>query len=295
MKELDKKYIARLFPVRAQGANKANFGSVLNIAGSVNYRGAAIVSSALALAVGAGYVTLACPSFLASAVSSRVPEAVILPLGSRGGCIRGRAYAAVARASGRASAVAIGCGLSSVSGGTRSLRRFFTRLMVSLSGASVPVVLDADGLNLLSELQPLALPRSLVMTPHEKELARLLKTDMESIGSDRTGYAEAAAKKYRAVVVLKGHRTVITDGEKTLINTTGNSALAKAGSGDALTGMIAGFLAQGAQALDAACLAVYLHGLAGELAAKEKTEYGVLASDLSVFVPRAIGETLARK
>lgn len=146
-----------------------------------------MISSALALAVGAGYVTLACPAFLASAVSARIPEAVILPLGSRGGCIRGRAYSAVARASVRASAVAVGCGLSSASGGTRSLRRFFTRLMVSLSGASVPVVLDADGLNLLAELQPLALPRTLVMTPHEKELARLLEIDIDAVRSDRTG------------------------------------------------------------------------------------------------------------
>jgi hydroxyethylthiazole kinase-like uncharacterized protein yjeF len=156
------------------------------------------------------------------------------------------------------------------------------------------VVLDADGLNLLADLQPLALPRALVMTPHEKELARLLKVSPETVHADRAGYAERAARKYSAVVVLKGMGTVITDGERGFVNPTGNSALAKAGSGDALTGMIAGFLAQGLSPLDAACVAVYLHGLAGELAAKELTEYGVLASDLRAFVPRAIGETLAR-
>jgi len=294
MKELDGDYIASLIPARESDSSKADFGSVLNVAGSVNYRGAAAISSALALAVGAGYVTLACPAFLAQTVSAIVPEAVILPLGTRGGCVRGMAYRKVSIAATRARAVSLGCGLSNAAGGTRSLRRFFTRLMISLSGSHVPVVLDADGLNLLAELQPLALPRALIMTPHERELARLLKVSPEAVHADRAGHAERAAQKYSAVVVLKGKGTVITDGERGFVNPTGNSALAKAGSGDALTGMIAGFLAQRLSPLDAACVAVYLHGLAGELAAKELTEYGVLASDLRMFVPRAIRETLDR-
>jgi len=294
MKELDGDYIAALIPARESDSSKADFGGVLNVAGSVNYRGAAIISSALALAVGAGYVTLACPRFVAPSVSSRLPEAVLLPLRTRRGCIRGIAYRKVALAVPRASAVSLGCGLSNAAGGTRSLRRFYRRLMGVLAGANLPVVLDADGLNLLSEIQPLALPRALVMTPHEKELARLLRADSIAIHADREGFAVQAAKKYSAVVVLKGKGTIITDGERTFVNTTGNSALAKAGSGDALTGMIAGFLAQGLSPLDAACVAVYLHGLAGDIAARELTEYGVLASDLQSFVPRAIGETLSR-
>jgi NAD(P)H-hydrate epimerase len=132
--------------------------------------------------------------------------------------------------------------------------------MLALSGTDLPVVLDADGLNFLSALQPLALPCRLIITPHPKELSRLLGLSVEEIQADRAASAERAAKKYGAVVVLKGHRTVVTDGARTFVNTTGILRLAKAGSGDALTGAIVGLAAQGLSVIDAACLGVWLHG-----------------------------------
>lgn len=294
MKELDGSSIASLIPARPADGDKRAFGSVLDIAGSAHFRGAALLSAESALRVGAGYVTLACPRTVADAAPARLPDAVLIPLGTKGGCIRGREYRRVGDAARRAQAVVLGCGLSSPSGGTKSLRRFFKRIVLTLSANEVPVILDADGLNLLAELQPLALPPNLVMTPHERELARLLARDPEAVRADHEGSAREAARKFGAVVVLKGHRTVVTDGERTVINPTGNTALAKAGSGDVLAGAIGGFLAQGLTPFDAACAGAYLHGLAGEIASRELTEYGVLASDLSRYLPRAIAETLAR-
>lgn len=291
--ELEGASIARLIPARPADGDKRAFGSVLDVAGSAHFRGAALLSAEAALRVGAGYVTLACPRFLADIAPARLPDAVLISLRTKGGCVRGMEYRRVAHAARRASVIALGCGLSSPTGGTRSLRRFFKRLILAISATDATVVLDADGLNLLAELQPLALPARLVMTPHERELARLLGLEAESVRADRARFAVEAARKFGAVVVLKGHRSIITDGERTFINPTGNTALAKAGTGDVLTGAIAGFLAQGVQALDAARLAVYLHGLAGDLASRELTEYGVLASDLSGYFSRAIAETLS--
>ncbi len=293
MIELDGVSIAKLIPPRPADGDKRAFGSVLDVAGSAYFRGAALLSAESALRVGAGYVTLACPRAVADSAPARLPDAVLIPLRTKGGCVRGMEYRRVANAARRAQAIALGCGLSSPSGGTRSLRRFFKRLVLALSAIDVPVVLDADGLNLLAELQPLALPARLVMTPHERELARLLARDVEAVRADREGSAREAARKFGAVVVLKGHRSVVADGSRMLVNPTGNSALAKAGSGDVLAGAIGGLLAQGLAPFDAACAGAYLHGLAGEIASRERTEYGVLASDLSGYLPRAIAETLA--
>jgi hydroxyethylthiazole kinase-like uncharacterized protein yjeF len=132
------------------------------------------------------------------------------------------------------------------------------------------------------------LKNSAVMTPHPKELSRLLNTTVEDIQKNRIDSAREASKKFGAVVLLKGHRTVIAKGDEFRINETGCSALAKAGSGDCLTGIIAGLLAQGMEPFDAAVLGAKIHGLAGEIAATELSEYGVLASDLPRYIARAI-------
>lgn len=288
MRELTAAFLRPIVPARSEDSSKATYGSVLNVAGSVNYRGAAVLSSVSALRVGAGYVTLACPAVVANAVCAAVPDVVIVPLRTRGGCVASGEYRKTSNLFGRATAVSIGCGLSGVSGGTTGVRAFFTRLVCMLAHRDLPVVIDADGLNFLAALAPLALPRRVVLTPHERELSRLLRTDAADIRENRRAFAELAAKRFSAVVVLKGHRTIVTDGERTFVNTTGNSALSKAGSGDVLTGMTAGLCAQGLSPLDAACLAVFLHGRAGELASADMTEYGVLASDLPSYIPRAI-------
>jgi hydroxyethylthiazole kinase-like uncharacterized protein yjeF len=161
-----------------------------------------------------------------------------------------------------------------------------------LQRREVPVILDADGLNLLSRALHAApairLPGKLVLTPHPGEMARLCDLTVSAVQENRVSVAMDAAKRFGAVVVLKGRETVVTDGTEVLVNTTGTSALAKAGTGDVLAGMIAGFCAQGLSPLDGAALAVYVHGLAGEQAADKKTDYGVLANDVLEYIPDAI-------
>ena len=139
----------------------------------------------------------------------------------------------------------------------------------------------------------MTLPNKSIITPHPKELARLLNMDVATLQTQRMHFARLAAKQLNTIVVLKGKNTVITDGNDVFINPTGNSALAKAGTGDVLTGMISGFCAQGVSPINAACLGVYLHGLAGNIAAEDLSQYGMLASDLLSYIPKAILKVLA--
>ncbi|MCK9182792.1 MAG: NAD(P)H-hydrate dehydratase [Fibrobacteraceae bacterium] len=262
---------------------------MLNIAGSLNYRGAAYLSSITALRAGAGYVTLASVEPVINAVSALTPDLVFVPLKSNGPCIASSEFEKVAHRISLGTVVSLGCGLSGIDRDRKDIRLFVWKLLEELARRNTTTVLDADGLNLLSEMGTLpVLPKHLVMTPHPKELSRLLKLDVPGIQKDRGLAAKIAANRFGGIVLLKGHDTVISDGEKVVVNDTGNSALAKAGTGDVLTGVIAGLLAQGVPPFDAAVLAARIHGLAGELASKEFSEYGVLASDLPKYVSLAI-------
>ena len=287
--ELTRTYAKTLLPNRPQDSSKATFGNVLNVSGSVLYRGAAYLSSVSALRSGAGYVTLACIEPVASSVASATPDIVIFPLNSRTGAIARGQYRTIAAMLPKYRVLLVGCGLSGPTGIDLNLKVFLRGLLGSDPNSTV---IDADGLNILSELPEIKLPPHTVLTPHPKELSRLLKITTEEIQANRVVSAEFAARNFGATIVLKGHRTIVTDGKNTYVNTTGNSSLAKAGSGDVLAGMIAGFCAQGLSTLDASCLAVYLHGKAGELASMDKTEYGVLASDLLAYIPLALKSLL---
>lgn len=153
----------------------------------------------------------------------------------------------------------------------------------------VPTVIDADGLNILSKLESTFLPSHLILTPHPKEAARLLHVDLDVVLADMEKAAKEISNKYNCVTVLKSHNTIVCSKDLEIyVNNTGNSALAKAGSGDVLTGMIAGLLAQKCEAFYAARLGVYLHGLCGDLAKNDLTEYGVFAHDLIRYIPGSI-------
>ncbi len=262
-------------PIREQNSHKGTFGKVLNIAGSENYTGAAYLSSLAALRVGCGYVTLASSPKVVSAVSALTPDIVYLPLSELKNNL------------GNYSVVSIGCGLS-VQTATAIM---FKSVINELASLNIPVVIDASGLTLLSKIKGITLPEKLVITPHPAEASRLLKVEVEKILNKPDFYVKKLAKTYNCVAVLKGHNTrvVSVDGE-VYVNNTGNSALAKAGSGDVLCGMITGFIAQGVELFEAAKLAVFLHGKTGELAANALTEYSVLASDLLNFIPKAIAD-----
>ncbi|MBI5698941.1 NAD(P)H-hydrate dehydratase [Candidatus Saganbacteria bacterium] len=257
-------------PKRKPNTHKGDYGKVFVLAGSEGMLGAAILCSRGALRVGAGLVYLSVPGNLRDTANLAAPEVIISNFDP--------AYSA--------DAVVIGPGLGARRRDARDLL-----FKLNLKKFKAPIILDADGLNaFLEDKESLKkLDLDLVLTPHPGELSRLLDRPITDIQKNREKSAVEAAKLFNCLVVLKGHRTVIADKSgKVKINQTGNPGMATAGVGDVLAGMIAGLAGQGIKTHDAAILGVYLHGLAGDLAAKEKGEYGMIASDLVEKIPAAI-------
>jgi hydroxyethylthiazole kinase-like uncharacterized protein yjeF len=282
---LDDDAVQGTMGVRARDAHKGGFGRLLVIAGSLGKAGAAVMAARGALRSGAGLVTVAAPMGLVPIIQQQVFEAMCLPAAeSIDGALGMGAEAEIIKASARMSACAIGPGLSTHSETGRVVRTLVREL-------AVPTVVDADGLNALAghldALKKARAPR--VLTPHPGEMARLLGTTADEVQRDRIGTAQRFAKAQGAVVVLKGAGTVVAspDGE-TFINTTGNPGMATGGTGDVLTGVIGSLLAQGYGPTQAAYIGVFLHGRAGDLAAKEKGEAGMIAGDVIEKLPEAI-------
>lgn len=290
---MNKPDFKNILPKRPENSHKGTFGHVLNIAGSEFYTGAAYFSSVAPLKVGCGLVTLASAETVLRTVSALCPDIILMPLNKIKEEITGNFQA-----------ISIGCGLGT---GANSVK-FFQKIIKMLIYLPLPVVIDADGLNILSRhceakgvgctfsirtkqsyLHLSQLPQNTILTPHPKELSRLMEVRVDNILQQPEFWVKECAEKYSATVVLKLHKTLVADNKGHFYeNSTGNSALSHGGSGDVLCGMISGFLAQGLNCFEAACLAVYLHGLAGELASKDLTEYSVLASDLLNYIPTAI-------
>lgn len=274
-------------PRRAPDGHKGTFGRVLVVAGSRGMAGAATLAVRGAQRIGAGVVTLAAPMGLNGVYGAAVPEALTVPLPEdEGGAPAEAGAAAVLDALSKADAVAIGPGLGT-GPGSRAL------VAAVLSKARVPVVLDADGLNAVAIAPELLAQRRtgfpLVLTPHPGEMARLLGTSAERVAAGPVEAAREAAARWDAVVVLKGSPTVTAEpGGHLYVNGSGSQLLAAAGSGDVLTGVVAGLSAQGLSAVDAAVAAVYVHGRAGDLAASGPA--GVLASETADALPRALAE-----
>ena len=267
-------------PIREQNSNKGTFGKVLNFCGSKNYIGAAYLSTVSSLKVGAGYSALATDQSVINSVSSILPEAVYLT--KEEGLEKINEH----------SVVLIGCGLGTQEDSKKLLEDVFTKITPQL-----PLVVDADGLNLISQgLDPNQISstkKELIITPHPLEASRLLGVSVNYILNNLEDTAKALSVKYKCATVLKSHRTVICDKQlTTFINQHGNSALAKAGSGDVLAGIISGLLAQKMTAFEASKLGVYLHSRAGEIASEDLTEYSVLASDIPKYLHKAIKEIL---
>ena len=276
-----------LIDQRRPDANKGSFGHVLVVAGSLGKSGAAVMAARGALRVGAGLVSVALPNSLVPIIQQCVFEAMCIPSAeSIDGTMGIGAEVELLKASGSMSACAIGPGLSTHFETVQVVRNFVQRL-------TIPAVIDADGLNALvgalDVLRKIKAP--LILTPHPGEMGRLLGISSREVQKDRIGIASGFAVKYNVTLVLKGAGTVIaTPDGKVFINSTGNPGMATGGTGDVLTGMIAGLLAQGYTSTEAACLGVYLHGLAGDLAAGEKGEMAMIAGDLIEKIPQAIRE-----
>lgn len=269
--------VSKLLPRRDRRAHKGDFGRVHIFGGSVGYTGAPVLAALGALRIGAGLVYLSVPEDIYAIEATRCLEAMPSPLPKGEAGIE-----AAKRALAGKDAVLIGPGLGR-SAWAEEL------VLALLEAAECPVVLDADGLNAVSaHIDKLdGRDRPTVLTPHEGEFARL--------GGDLSQGREAAARtfaqKHRCILVLKGHETLTATPEGALfVNTTGNPGMATGGSGDVLAGMVLSLLGQGLSPADAATAAVWLHGRAGDLAAADKGEYGMLPSDLVEQVPYAIRE-----
>lgn len=283
---LDEETVRALLPSRPIDGHKGTFGHLLSVCGSRGMAGAARFAAEAAYRCGTGLVTAAMPESVYPIVTAGVPEAVcrLLPEEDAGG-VAETAVDALRDPLKKATAVLCGCGLGQGDGAAATLTWL-------LNNADCPLVIDADGLNLLSVHKD-RVERSpdLCLTPHPAEAARLLSTTVEAVESDRPAAATAIAKHYHAVVVLKGHETLIAAPEKPILqNHTGDDTLAKGGSGDILAGMIAGLTAQGMSLYDAAACAVYLHGLAGERAGRRLSRRGALARDVLEEEARLLSE-----
>lgn len=285
MTEITSEFVWSCIRPRPRDSHKGTFGSVLALAGSARYRGAALLATEGALRAGAGLVTLASVEPVLAAASARLPECCLLPCidGAEGG-ISPESLPLLRRQ--KAAVLLAGPGLGYTAQSTARAAETRTLIQQLLSGFAGCSVLDADGLNaaagLLSAGQPLPHPAgALVLTPHPGEMARLTGLSTGAVNADREGIARRFAQQWDAVVLLKGMRTIIAapDG-RCFVNPTGNPGLARGGSGDALAGILAALLACGLEAADAAACAAWLHGAAADRAAAQRGEYGMLPQDL---------------
>ncbi len=258
-------------PERIQESHKGTFGRVLNISGSEFMTGAPYLSSIAALRTGCGYLVLCTPKRVIDAIAAKTPDIVFAPVEK------------ILEQTELADVVLIGCGLSQ----TGEAKKTFNILLNNIP-KDKPLIIDADGLNLLAQTD-IPLHETVILTPHPKEASRLLNVSVDKILNNKEYYAKEISKKYKCITVLKGHNTIVCSKDLEIyVNHTGNSSLAKAGSGDVLAGIIAGLLAQKCEPYYAAKLGVYLHGLCGDIAKNDLSEYGVLASDLLRYIPIAI-------
>ncbi len=271
-------------PARKSDSHKGDYGHVFILAGSYGLTGAAYLTSQASLLSGSGLVTLGIPESLNPIMEVKLTEVMTRPLAETKGLTPGlKAFPQINKILPGIDALAVGPGLS---------RNYQTQKLVHklLLSVTKPLVLDADGINaLIGKLEVLHnLKAELVITPHPGEMARLLNLSIAQVQKNRTRIAKDFAKKYNVVVVLKGYRTVIADPKgKIFINETGNPGMASAGCGDVLTGIIAAFLGQRMSAFEAAKLGVYIHGLAGDIAAKEKGRISLIATDILEKLPSA--------
>lgn len=264
-------------PERPEDGHKGAFGHLFVITGSRGFTGAAKLTVEAAGRSGVGLVTAGVPQSLGDVVAAMLVEGMtyLLPATDAETLAEDALGPALEFASTK-DAVAMGPGLSQHDETQQFVWEFVAQ-------CEKPMAIDADGLNCLSREVDVLKERiaPTVVTPHPGEMARLAKVSTKDVQGDRAGMAQSFAKNYGCVVVLKGHRTVVAspDGE-VLVNPTGNAGMATGGTGDVLTGFLGGLLAQGVPVFDAALVAVYLHGLAGDLAAAEATERGLMARDV---------------
>jgi len=273
------------FPARTHDAHKGRYGRVLIIGGSAGMIGAPALAANAALRSGAGLVRLAMPCGIGLTTAQLAPCATSVPLAQdNNGLISTDAILDILTALEDNDCVAIGPGMGCAAGPKRVVEQI-------ISNYAGPLVIDADGLNNLATLDAVQLSPNTILTPHPGEMKRLWQAYFrDDLPADRCRQAESLSQKTGAVVVLKGAGTVVTDSQSTYINNTGNPGMATGGSGDVLTGCIAALMANKEaklSALNAAILAVHIHGRAGDLASEKIGQTALIATDIIYYLPDA--------
>ena len=277
IQSLDHASVLKFLPDRDPFGHKGTFGKILLLCGSRGFTGAAYLAAMGALRTGAGLVFLGVPESIYEIEAVKLNEPVVFQLPDDQGKLSEQAIPDVLSRLPQMDAVLIGCGLGQ-SPGTLSV------VKAVLEQAKCPVVLDADGINVLREHKDILRGRAYptILTPHDGEFLRL----GGRLGEDRMASAMEFSREWNCILLLKGHRTCITDGCTAWINQTGNPGMAVGGSGDVLAGMIVSLLGQGLPPLEAAACGAWLHGAAGDLCAAEIGQYGMLPTDMLTRIPR---------
>lgn len=277
IRRLNHELVLSLLPDRNPWGHKGNFGKLLLLCGSRGYTGAAFFAAMGALRSGAGLVFLGVPESIYGIEAVKLNELVIFPLPDAGGRLSADAVPEILTRFPQMDAVLVGPGLGQSEGTLAVVRAV-------LEKAECPVVVDADGINVLSAHRDLLRGRKspTILTPHDGEFARLGGV----IGEDRMSAAAALAEELGCVALLKGHETCITDGTDGYLNPTGNPGMAVGGSGDVLAGVITALLGAGLPPLEAAACGAWLHGAAGDRCAAELGQYGMLPTDMLSALPR---------
>ena len=279
IRELNHEAVLSLLPDRDPWGHKGSFGKILLLCGSLGFTGAAYLAAMGALRSGAGLTFLGVPEGIYEIEAIKLNEPVVFPLPDEGGKLSSDAIPEILDRLPKMDAVLIGCGLGQ-SAGTLAV------VKAVLENAKCPVVVDADGINVLSGHKDILRGRQhpTILTPHDGEFARLGSV----IGEDRMESASETAGDLGCIVLLKGHETCITDGKTGYRNRTGNPGMAVGGSGDVLAGIIVSLLGQGLSPLEAAACGAWLHGAAGDLCAAEIGQYGMLPTDMLQALPRLL-------
>ena len=277
VKELDYNKTLSILPDRDPWAHKGNFGKILLLCGSRGYTGAAALATMGALRSGAGLVYLGVPECIYAIEAAKLTEPIVFPLPCIDGKLSRDALPEILNLLPKMDAVLIGPGLGQ-SEGTLAV------LEAVLEQFQGPVVVDADGINLLSRHKDLLRGRTAptILTPHDGEFIRLAG----AMGQDRLKSAASLAWELGCIMVLKGHETLITDGAACYRNRTGNPGMAVGGSGDVLAGIIVSLIGQGIMPIEAAAVGCWLHGAAGDECARTLGQYGMLPSDMLEVLPR---------
>lgn len=271
--------VLQILPDRNPWAHKGDFGKILLLCGSRGYTGAAYLAAMGALRSGAGLVYLGVPENIYAIEAVKLNEAIVFPLPEHDGKLSVEALDEILERLPKMDAVLIGCGL----GQSEDVQCIVKEV---LKHAACPIVLDADGINVISQHMDVVRGRKYptILTPHDGEFRRFAG----DFGLDRLSSAKDAASGNNCIVLLKGHETIITDGTVHYQNSTGNPGMAVGGSGDLLAGMITALLGQGIAPLEAAACAAFLHGAAGDLCAEQMGQYAMLPSDMLNALPRLL-------